>query len=180
MKYLFSILVVMFAVMASATPTMADGRNCSGSACDAAHWAATAPAVGGPKARTTMEMACVRVVTYGRTEVLWIEAGHQDYWLHDPFHTQRASAGYVEPFPLADRLVVTESCISMSKLARIDILTLCNGFEIDSGFHWSLTSAELRQLKARGHLTSYVPFLTVEDRERFSVQAVRAAYNRRY
>lgn len=171
-----------FGIVLAIFPTGASAENCrvGSNACDAAHWAATAPAVGGAKAPTTAPMACVRVVTYGRTEVLWIEAGHEDYWLHEPFHTQRASAGYVDDFPLHGSWTVTESCISMAKLASIDILTLCNGFEVGTGYHWSLTASELRQLKARGHLTSYVPFLEVRDREMYSKAVVTATYIRHY
>ncbi len=177
---IIGILVAAFVVFLLMPKASAQDCRPGSNACDAAHWAANAPAVGGAKAPTTVPMACVRVVTYGRTEVVWIEAGHQDYWKHPAFHTQRASSGYVEDFPLHGGLTVTESCISMAKLANISILTLCNGFEVGSGYHWSLTAAELRQLKARGHLTSYVPFLEVRDREAFPVSAVKSAYIRRY
>lgn len=181
--FLLAILIILAAGAALVLiPGKAAAADCrpGSNACDAAHWAANAPAVGGAKAATTIPMACVRVLTYGRTEVLWIEAGHQDYWKHPAFHTQRASSGYVEDFPLNRGWTVTESCISMAKLANISILTLCNGFEVGSGYHWSLTAAELRQLKARGHLTSYVPFLEIRDREAYPVSTVKSAYTRRY
>jgi len=155
--------------------------NCSGlsrSACEIAkEQVGRAPYIG-PIRPATEAMACARVVSYGPAHVVWVAGNADTYNRGAPVITQTGIV-HTEQFVLNPRWTVTESCIPRRLLNGVAELTLCTGLYED-GYHWSLTAAELGQMKETGHFTSYAPFLTVRDRESLSVAAVAAAYRARY
>lgn len=157
------------------------GGNCKGDACDAAHWATRAPAVNGPKAPTRQRMACVRVVSYGRTEVIWINGTQHNYVNAPVIARQRASGGHYYHFPLRNGWIVTESCIPQHMLDGIRHLTICNGDEPGEGYHWQISGTSLQRLKGRsGHPGTYLPLVSTRDRNSLTPAAVASAYRRHY
>lgn len=151
------------------------------SACKAAQAAAARAPYHGPLAPTTVPMACVRVVSYGHTEVVWVN-GNKDNFREGEraFAWQGRNSGYTETFSLNSGWTVTESCIQRSKLNKVSDLVLCNDVPGEDGYHWALTAKELASLKRNGHFTSYVPFLEVLDRESLSPATVTKVYMIRY
>lgn len=154
--------------------------TCSHSACSAAGRAAVAPAVRGPKAPTTNPMACIRAVTYGPTEIVWVEGNEQNYVNGRVIASQRRASGYTRTFELNGGWVVVESCISRSKLANVSDVTICNGAKVGEGYHWSLARHEVRALANGGHASSYVPLLKSRDIMSLSSTVVDASYQRHY
>lgn len=154
--------------------------TCNLSACEAAGRAATAPAVKGPKAATKSPMACIRVVSYGPTEIVWV-AGNESNYVNAPvIASQRRASGYTRNFELNGGWVVVESRIPRAKLANVQDVTICNGAKRGQGYHWSLARYEVRALAAGGHASSYVPLLKSSDIMSLPAHQVSASYRRHY
>lgn len=165
----------------SFSTTTAEARVvCNGNACTAAGRAANAPAVRGAKAPTTSKMACIRAVSYGPTEIVWVNGNERNYVNAPVITSQRRASGYTRTFELNGGWVVVESCVKASLLAGVKDLTICNGTKRGEGYHWSLTRGELSALKKGGHASSYVPLLKTKDIMSLSAQTVRASYRRHY
>lgn len=154
-----------------------DCKGVAQTACEAMVSALKRAPYVGPIRPASEPMACARIVSYGPVPVEWV-AGTSENYTTAPVITGTAVV-YTEPFALNPAWTVTESCIPRRLLASIPYLTLCTGVTADS-FHWSLTDYELGLMKRTGHFTSYVPFLTVRDRESLSVGKVNALYSARY
>lgn len=157
--------------------------DCSGlsrTACDAAKDNIRRAPYVGPIRPAQEPMACARVVSYGPAPVEWVDTSSvsSDRWYDGRLITSTAVV-YTESFPLDPRFTVTESCIPRRLLRGVQRLTLCTGLHADA-FHWPLSAAELQQMQRTGHFSSYVPFLTVRDRQRLDGGQVTAAYQVRY
>lgn len=176
--FLSTFAILVFAIFGFDT---AEAKvTCDQTACAAAGRAATAPAVKGPKAATRSPMACIRVVSYGPTEIVWVAGDESNYVSAPVIASQRRASGHTRTFELNGGWVVVESCIPRSKLAGIKDVTICNGATRGQGYHWSLARYEVRALAAGGHASSYVPLLKGRDIMSLPAQQVSASYRRRY
>lgn len=180
---LFAALAVSSKDVAAQDVQVAQVQVCAPAqpACEAARQANDAPAYNGAIAPTIEPMSCIRLVTYGRAEILWIEADLETFTSILPFWKQNQNAGYAEPFVLDVHLTMIESCIPTRLLDGIYQLVICTGDTPGEGYSWQVSAESLQGLKGpRGQTFTYLPLLTGQDMERFDPADVAAAYQRRY
>lgn len=174
MKKLITTLLMLIGML-SMSPisgvivTPAFAGNCGGhvtqEACEAAKWAADATPFSGPLAQTTQPMACVRVLTYNRTEMILVSGPDAQ----GPVLTsQRAAAGrFIQISDLpgkAGDVYVGEFCFPKSLIAGLRSITICNGDTPSKGFHHTLSLADdsasyLRRLQSTGHAGDFLSLL---------------------
>lgn len=149
-------------------------------ACQAARVAAAQAPYKGPLAPSQEPMACVRMVTYGHSEIIWVLGNAQNYVQAPVLYRQGRGAGYSEPFALAPSLQVVESCIPRRLLTNVSELTICNGAVPGKGYHWQMHANSLASLKQTGHVGTYLPLVSGEHRDALPPARVRATYQARY
>ena len=161
------------------TPRIA--RACTlATACEEAQRAARSAPYRGPLKPATEPMACIRVVTYNHSEVIWVNGTQHNFVNAPVIYRQGRGAGYSETFALDGRLTVVESCIPRRLLQGVSNLTVCNGDVPGSGFHWELHANSLNGLTQTGHVGTYLPLLKEADRRNLSPNDVREVYRARY
>ncbi len=181
---MIALLLLQFAVVAipatAGTSVRVDCVGLSKPACDAAKAAIARSPYTGPIRPANKPMACARVISYGPKPVVWVDrTGLTDRTWRKGRVIADTGVVYHEKFLLDQRLVVTESCIPRRLLRGVRALTLCTGLYED-GFHWKVHRNSLRNFQKSGHSGFYHPFLTDQDRNRFSSNQIRQAYKARY
>ena len=158
------IFIIGLSFFGSISPAMAQTHRCIEASCAAANWAATAPAVTGPKAPTTQPMACTRVLTYGRTEMVLVAGPRAT---GPVLYTQRASSGHytrINHSGEAGSIYIAEFCFPSHLIAGLRAITICNGMVAGEGYHHTLSLGDesapyMRRLQTTGHVGDFLSLL---------------------